>query len=48
MTDYVIVPLSPTPEMVDAFGEAYMPFGDTELALQLALSPTPTDKEGVA
>lgn len=33
---YVMVPVEPTPEMVDAADQAYMPFGDMKLAVMLA------------
>ena len=35
---YALVPVEPTPEMVDAAQEAYMPFGDMQLAIQLAIA----------
>lgn len=38
---YVLVPVEPTPEMVDAAHEAYMPFGDMALAIQLAIAAAP-------
>ena len=36
-----LVPVEPTPEMVDAAQEAYMPFGDMQLAIQLAIAAAP-------
>jgi hypothetical protein len=41
------VPVEPTPEMVDAAQEAYMPFGDMQLAIQLAIAaaPQPVERE---
>lgn len=41
MTDYILVPVEPTPEMVEAAEEAHMPFGDMELAIRLALLAAP-------
>jgi len=38
---YALVPVEPTPEMVDAAQEAYMPFGDMQLAIQLAIAASP-------
>lgn len=38
---YTLVPVEPTPEMVDAAQEAYMPFGDMQLAIQLAIAAAP-------
>ena len=38
---YALVPAEPTPEMVDAAQEAYMPFGDMALAIQLAIAAAP-------
>ena len=38
---YALVPVEPTPEMVDAAQEAYMPFGDMQLAIQLAIAAAP-------
>lgn len=38
---YSLVPVEPTPEMVDAAQEAYMPFGDMQLAIQLAIAAAP-------
>ena len=35
---YALVPVEPMPEMVDAAQEAYMPFGDMQLAIQLAIA----------
>lgn len=36
-----------TPEMIEAAQEAYMPFGDMELAIQCALSAAPQPPEGL-
>src|SRR5690606_579975 len=41
MSDYKLVPLAPTPEMVKAAEDAYMPFGDMELAIRMALLAGP-------
>src|SRR5690606_27898334 len=41
MTDYKLVPIGPTPEMVEAAEDAYMPFGDMELAIRMALLAAP-------
>src|SRR5690606_41562935 len=41
MTDYKLVPVEPTPEMVEAAQDAYMPFGDMELAIRMALLAAP-------
>lgn len=41
MIDYKLVPLEPTPEMVEAAEDAYMPFGDMEMAIRLALLAAP-------
>lgn len=38
---YALVPVEPTPEMVDAAQEAYRPFGDMQLAIQLAIAAAP-------
>lgn len=38
---YALVPVEPTPEMVDAAQEAYMPFGDMQIAIQLAIAAAP-------
>ena len=44
---FVLVPVDPTPEMVKAAEEAYMPFGDMELAIQMAIAATPREvKDG--
>ena len=34
---YVLVPVEPTPEMLRAAEEAYMPFGDMDIALRMAI-----------
>lgn len=39
---FVLVPVEPTPEMVKAAEEAYMPFGDMDLAIQMAIAASPT------
>src|SRR5690606_36983622 len=41
MADYQLVPFPPTPEMVSAAEDAYMPFGDMELALRMAILAAP-------
>ncbi|SFQ70506.1 hypothetical protein SAMN05216578_102285 [Halopseudomonas formosensis] len=41
MADCQLVPFPPTPEMVSAAAEAYMPFGDMELALRMAILAAP-------
>ena len=41
MTDYKLVPVEPTPEMVEAAESAYMPFGDMELAIRMAVLAAP-------
>src|SRR5690606_25765795 len=41
MTDYKLVPIDPAPEMVEAAEDAYMPFGDMELAIRMALLAAP-------
>ncbi len=38
---FVLVPMDPTPEMVKAAEEAYMPFGDMGLAIQMAITASP-------
>lgn len=45
MTDYQLVPFPPTPEMVSAAEDAYMPFGDMELALRMAILAAPAPVE---
>lgn len=49
MSDYKLVPLPPTPEMVSAAEDAYMPFGDMELAVRMAVlaAPQPTEKQPI-
>ena len=41
MSDYKLVPVEPTPEMVEAAQDAYMPFGDMDIALRMALLAAP-------
>lgn len=41
MSDYKLVPFEPTPEMVSAAEDAYMPFGDMDLALRMAILAAP-------
>lgn len=41
MTDYKLVPIPPTPEMVEAAEDAYMPFGDMDLAIRMAILVAP-------
>jgi hypothetical protein len=44
---YALVPVEPSAEMVDAAQEAYMPFGDMQLAIQLAIAAAPQPVVGV-
>ena len=49
MTNYKLVPLGPTPEMVRAAEDAHMPFGDMELAIRMAILEAPeVEQEPVA
>ena len=49
MSKYKLVPMEPTPAMVQAAEDAYMPFGDMELAIQMAILEAPeVDQEPVA
>ena len=41
MTAYKLVPVEPTPEMVEAAESAHMPFGDMELAIRMAILEAP-------
>lgn len=41
MSKCKLVPVEPTPEMIDAAAEAYMPFGDMDIALRMALLEAP-------
>lgn len=41
MSNYKLVPIPPTPEMVEAAEEAYMPFGDMDLAIRMAILAAP-------
>lgn len=41
MSDYKVVPLEPTAEMIEAAKDAYMPFGDMDLAIRMALLAAP-------
>src|SRR5690554_4796685 len=41
MSDYKMVPVEPTPEMVSAAEDAYMPFGDMDMAIRMALLTAP-------
>lgn len=41
---YEVVPIWPTREMIQAAEEAYMPFGDMELAIRLAILSAPAVK----
>lgn len=41
MSDYKAVPFPPTAEMVEAAEDAYMPFGDMDLAIRMALLAAP-------
>ena len=38
---YALVPVEPSAEMVDSAQESYMPFGDMQLAIQLAIAAAP-------
>lgn len=42
MSDYKLVPVEPTAKMVEVAQEAYMPFGDMEMAIRMALLAAPT------
>lgn len=42
MSKYKLVPLEPTPEMVDAAADAHMPFGDMDIALRMAILAAPS------
>lgn len=44
-SDWKPAPINPTPEMVEAAAEAYMPFGDMELAVQMAIQAAPQPPE---
>ena len=39
---FALVPVEPTPEMVSAAEEAYMPFGDMDIALRMAILAAPS------
>ena len=41
MSEFKTVPMEPTPEMVEAAEEAYMPFGDMDLAIRMAVLTAP-------
>jgi len=41
MTDYKLVPVVPTAEIVEAAESAYMPFGDMEMAIRMAVLAAP-------
>lgn len=41
MSECKLVPVEPTPEMVEAAEDAYMPFGDMDLAIRMALLAAP-------
>lgn len=41
MTDCKLVPMPPTREMVEAAEDAYMPFGDMDLAIRMAILAAP-------
>lgn len=44
---FVPIPVEPTDEMVSAAEEAYMPFGDMGLAIQMAIAARPQEvKDG--
>ena len=49
MSNYKLAPLEPTPEMVRAAEDAYMPFGDMGLAIRMAILEAPeVEREPVA
>jgi len=41
MSEYKLVPVEPTDEMVSAAEDAYMPFGDMDIALRMAVLAAP-------
>lgn len=41
MTDYKLVPVEPTLAMIGAAKDAYMPFGDMDMAIRMALLTAP-------
>ena len=41
MSEYKLVPVEPTDEMVSAAEDAYMPFGDMEMAIRMAVLAAP-------
>lgn len=41
MNEFKTVPVEPTAEMVEAAEDAYMPFGDMDLAIRMALLTAP-------
>ena len=41
MSNYKLVPMEPTEEMVEAAKDAYMPFGDMDMAIRMALLEAP-------
>lgn len=41
MSNYKLVPVEPTPEMVEAAESAHMPFGDMDLAIRMAILEAP-------
>ena len=41
---YVVVPVEPTPEMIDAASDAHMPFGDMHFAITSAILAAPEPK----
>lgn len=45
MTKYKLVPVEPTPEMIEAAQDAYMPFGGMDIALRMALLASPAVQE---
>lgn len=46
MSKYKLVPMEPTDEMVDAAADAYMPFGDMDIAIRMALLAAPYVQRG--
>ena len=45
MAEYKLVPYHPTPEMIEAAEDAYMPFGDMAMAIRMALLAAPAVQE---
>lgn len=45
---WALVPAQPTPEMISAAEDGYMPFGDMALAIQAAIAYAPEDDQRTA